>query len=301
MNRSVWILVLFWGLTACGAPPPKPPHTEAQALSHHLRGVELRRQGEPSAAQRSFGEAYRLYASIEHREGSSAALLNLAALARQQAAYETAEAYLGQASHYAITRHKGMLAYEHALLLLQLERFDAAQRAASNALELDPTLAGPVHNLMARASYRLHDVAGTRSHLREALKLLAPERAGRERANAFRLLGRLEIDAGRPTEALSALRSALLLDKQLNLPDKLALDLRLSAEAAKAASQWRTEADYLRRLFVVSVSHTKEKSAREILSRLANLLDAHNEKKLAQELRSRSDKFIALGVVPLSW
>lgn len=299
MNRYGLSLVIGLLLVGCGTTPAPLPPLQAQALRHHQRGAELRAQGDLVPAGNNFIEAYRVYASIEDLEGSSAALLNLAALARLQEQYENAAAYLEQAHYLAVSQHAGTLAYEQALLSLHNGNFVAARSSANMALGNDSKLAGAVNNLLARICYLQQDSVGARRFLEAALKRLNDDADARERSNALRLLGRLEIDAGRTADAAASLQQALLIDKRLNLPDKLAVDLLLLADNAHASGNWRTEIDYLRRLFVVEVNDAETTAGGEILCRLAELVEVNGMAEEAKRLRENVEHYIELGVVPL--
>jgi len=293
--------ILFLLLTGClGAQGEKLTPHEQSALKAQLHGTRLLQSGELEAARINLLNAYKMYAAVEHRIGSSATLINLASLERRSGNYSEAELYLSQAKNLSVTSHKGQLAYEQALLELSTNNLARAEFFARESMKADPSLKGEAHNVIARRHFAAQDYNTALNHLDQALSNLTDGNL-QERANAYRLSGKISQLQEKADAGKSFLEMALKLDQQLNKADKIALDLRLLAVSHRSLDDWKEELNYLRRLCLVEMNSGHLGKGSATLELIATRLEVHGLKEQAKELRSNVHTFTELGVVPIFW
>ncbi|MFZ2649032.1 MAG: hypothetical protein WA210_02900, partial [Burkholderiaceae bacterium] len=75
-----------------------------------------------------------------------------------------------------------------------------------------------------------------------------------EQANALRLLGRASTKAGKTEEAAQALSRALQIDRELGLPERIALDLMHSGENEERRGQAAAAREFYERALQVSLA-----------------------------------------------
>ncbi|PLX99586.1 MAG: hypothetical protein C0623_08785 [Desulfuromonas sp.] len=300
INRiSSIILILFLAGCAGGQAIKTPPHEQA-ALDVHLRGTRQLQSGELEAARMNLVAAYKLFAAVEHRVGSSATLINLASLERRSGNYRESALYLSQADSLAVTTHQGQIAYEQALLALASTDLASAERSAREVLNADPSLRGAAHNLIARIHFISQDYEVARKHVDQALNTL-PDADLQERANAYRLRGKIDQVQAIHDAGVSFLEKALKMDQQLKRADKIALDLKLLADSHRALENWKKELNYLRRLYLVEMNSGENEKGSATLELMATRLEARGLEEQANELRTNAVTFNKLGVMPTLW
>jgi len=301
MNRVLVYLTFLMFLSACGGGVKEPlPALEKEALDLHLRGVRQQQQGEHHAARDNLLQAYRLFAAIEHRPGSSATLLNLAALDRLGQQFDSARLLLSQVEILSVDEHRGQLAYERSLLALANNNLDEAEGQALKAIKADKSLGGVSRNLLSRIHFLKRNYEQATEQLDKALSALSQNNL-KERANAYRLRGKIELLGENLEKATIVLSEALRLDRKLNRPDKIALDLRLLASVHQASGDWQKELTYLRRLFAVEVNSGQQGKGQLTLEKIAIRLDEHGFSLLANQLRKDEETYVKMGAVPVQW
>ena len=265
-------------LTSCSSPPPKPPTAaQASAQTFNLNGARALRRGDLNAALAAFGEALAASDSVEDFEGSGTALLNLALVHARLAQLDAAPARGSQdatparkhsdAAHASVDRiltapqrhsdtQRGQAATRKAMLYLDanahglaLHWADQARAVCTDPCPLAPTLA----NLRAFVALERGEVARAADQATRAAELAATLGPQAEHANALRLLGRANTRLGKTDEAAQALERALLIDRELGLPERIALDLMHAGENEDRRGQTAAAREFYERALQVSV------------------------------------------------
>ena len=255
-------------LASCSSPPPKPPSAaQASAQTFNLNGARALRRGDLNAALAAYGEALAASDSVEDFEGSGNALLNLAlvharlaqsdpANARQQldAAHARVDRILTAPQRYSDTL-RGQAATRKAMLYLDTQAHglalhwaDQARAVCTDPCPLAPTLA----NLRAFVALERGEVARALDQASRAAELSKALGNESEHANALRLLGRASTHVGKTDEAASALARALAIDRELGLPERIALDLMHSGENEERRGQASAARDFYERALNVA-------------------------------------------------
>ena len=226
--RAKFLLMAALILAGCGATPKpaEPPRLKA-ALEAESDGAKRYGRGDYAAAARRFDEAARIYASIDDAPGNARNRLHLA---RTELALGRAEAALLVLEMTESSTDGGLVL--GTLLLkaqaqLALARADAAQQSLAAAATLCasgcPQLAS-LNLLQARAALAGSRAPDALAHAESALKLLRDKDEAAETGNAWRLIAAAKFAGGDAGGALPAARTALEIDRQLALPEKIARD-----------------------------------------------------------------------------
>lgn len=253
MRASLLLLALL--LAACGSTPKAvdPPRLKA-ALEAESDGAKRYGRGDYVVAARRFDEASRLYASIDD---TASAARNRLHLARSELALGHAEAALN-----LLERNVGAEPAMDSLLLraqaqLALSRDDAARQTLATATGQCTTTcpqAASLHLLLARAALSGQRATEALTHAEAALKLLLGRDEAIETGNAWRLVAAARLAAGNARDALPAARTALDIDRQLALPEKIARDWLLIGDIRRKVSADEAATAYQRALDVANAA-----------------------------------------------
>jgi len=254
MTRTV-LLLLVVSSTLCGCLGGAARLSPGQ---HKLAILQQRAQlqvdrGRQDDAARLLQEALRLAASLDDRQGQTSVLLQQARLARQTGDLATAELAIATALPLATgSSYHADAAQERALLELTRNNIAAATHWAAIAQrEERGDLIGSRLNLLARLALLQGDLDQAARLAEEALQKTADDEQAAERANALRMLGTIHGRQGRFDQAQQTLHLALALDKQLELPTRIASDLEALAELAGMRGDTAAQQEYQQRAITV--------------------------------------------------
>jgi hypothetical protein len=242
-------------LAACGsAPKVSEPILRKQAQEAEADGAKRYARGDYAGAARHFGAASQLQQSLD----------DLAAAARNQLNQARAELAQGQAEA-ALQRTQRVTLAEFgvdALLLqaqanLTLDRPAAVQAnlaAATTACAASCPQAASLNLLQARAALADKRAADALRHAEAALKLLQDQDEAAETGNAWRLIAAARLASDDAASALPAARTALDIDRQLALPEKIARDWLLIGDIHRRVGAGETASAYQRALDVANAA-----------------------------------------------
>ena len=240
-------------LAACGQVEELRSARLEQATEFNQRGQRAFQRGEYQAAATLYESALQLDVAIENVDGIAINTLNLARVNQVLGKTALAQRLLDQlledkALHYA-PAHLAEAAVQKSLLRLQEN--DAAGAAlwadkAATFCAADCKLSGVIDNVRAGIALRENDAD-------KALQLsehAASENSdvALEYANSLRLMASAKLMKNELDAALRLTEEALVIDKSLGLPEKIRLDLLLSAQVheklghAEQAAQCRDRA-----------------------------------------------------------
>jgi tetratricopeptide (TPR) repeat protein len=266
--RAAAALLAGIALASCSSPAPKPPSAaQASAQTFSLNGSRALRRGDLNAALAAYNEALAASDSVEDFEGSGTALLNLAlvharlaqsdppnARTHLSAAHARVERILSAPQRYsdalrgqAATR-KAMLYLDAKAHGLALHWADQARAVCTDPCPLAPTLA----NLRALVALERGEAGRALDQASRAADLARAMGNESEHANALRLLGRASTRVGKTDEAAAALARALAIDRELGLPERIALDLMHSGENEEKRGQIGAARDFYERALNVA-------------------------------------------------
>lgn len=247
-------------LVACdSAPKPSPePRLRVQAQELESGGARRYAQGDYGAAARHFAEAARLRSSLD----------DASAAARNRLQQAQAELALGQTQlaldHASQVREEALQV--QALLLqvqaqLALGRTDAAQALLARLMPLCEARCaerGRLQLLQARTAWAQGNAALTAAQAEAALPLLREQSEEREVANAWRLIAAARLKLTDAGAALKAAQTALALDRQLALPEKIVRDWLLIGDIHRRAASAEAPAAYQRAQAVAQAAGLKD-------------------------------------------
>lgn len=224
-------------LSACSSAQPPLSARQAKAVEFNQRATSAFQRGEYQTASDLYELSLQVDASIENVDGMAINLLNLArvhqALGQPERAMRYLDALLNEKALHFRTSHLASAAMYKAALQLQSGNVEQAQQSLNQAISwctADCDLQGPEANL--RAALALHNREAAQALHWAGRAVSANSKVPMEHANALRLLGQAKLLNGDVDGALVDLDRALLEDKQLGLPEKIALDLNLLAQAS---------------------------------------------------------------------
>jgi tetratricopeptide (TPR) repeat protein len=241
-------------LQGCGSAPGvvEPPRLK---IAHEAEsaGAKNYRRGDYGLAARQFEAAVRAYAGIDDTEDAARNRLHLA---RAELALGHAEAAL-----QVLPTSGGKLALETLLIKAQaqlaLARRDEAQQNLGAATGLCaggcPQFAS-LNLLQARAALADGRAPEALQRSEVALNFLQGKDEANETANAWRLIAAARLAAGDATGALPAAHTALEMDRQLALPEKIARDWLLIGDIERSKGGGGAAEAYRRALEVADAA-----------------------------------------------
>lgn len=255
MIRTVLLVLMLCSvLFGClgGSAAKLSPSQQKLSLLQQRAQLQVDR-GRHADAARLLQEALRLADSLDDRQGQASILLQQARLARQTGDLEAADQAIAKALPLAAGGpYHADAAQERALLELTRNNVAAAAQWAETALrEERGELIGSRLNLLARLALLEGDLDRAAQLAEEALKKTTDDSSAAERANALRMLGTVHGRQGRHEQAQQTLHQALTLDKQLELPARIAADLEALAELAALRNDTTAQQRYLQRAATV--------------------------------------------------
>ena len=251
-----WLILAGCGSAPNSANAPEPPRLKA-ALEAESDGARRYARGDYAVAARRFGEAARIYASIDDSPGATRNRLHLS---RTELAQGRAGAALDV---LALTEpgSGGGFAVDTLMIKAQaqlaLDRHDAAQQSLAAAAELCAGACPQVASLrllqgrMALAALRAPDAL---AHAEAALELLQHKDEAIETGNAWRLIAAARLAGGDAGGALPAASAALAIDRRLALPEKIARDWLLIGDIRGKVGAQDAAAAYQRALDVANAA-----------------------------------------------
>lgn len=259
------LLAMSLLLVGCGSSPKPPPEPRLRMQAQEVETIGARRyaQGDYSAAARHFAEGARLQLSLD----------DAAAASRNRLQQAQSELALGQAQlalEHASQVREDSLQVQALLLQVQaqltLGRVDAVNPLLARLTTLcgsaSCTERGRLLLLQARAAWAGGDVALTLGQAEAALPILRAQQEEREIANAWRLIAAARLKTADTVAALAAARTALDIDRQLALPEKIARDWLLIGDierrAGKAGAKSEAQSAYLRAQSVAQAAGLQE-------------------------------------------
>jgi tetratricopeptide (TPR) repeat protein len=208
-----------------------------QAIDAEAKGVLRYVRGDYDTAIRHFSEATRLQQSLD----------DATAAARNQLNQARAELALGQpqeALNHANEVSDATLLVQALLLQLQanlaLGRFDPASELLARLEKLcarDCPERGSFLLLRARVALTDGNAKQALTDAESALSILKGEQEERETANALRLIAAARLALGELPAALTAAQTALEIDRQLALPEKIARDWMMVGDIHRRAGR----------------------------------------------------------------
>ncbi len=274
------LLALFALLAACSSPPVKPPSAaQATAQAQAQNGGRALRRGDLDGALAAYTEALAAADSVEDFDAAGVQLLNLALvqarLGQTAAAHARLDRILNAPQRYGDVL-QGQAAARKALLLLDAGSHGIAMHWADRAQAHCPEpcpLTPAMTNLRAFIALERGELQRAAGMAARSAELATDHGLPAERANALRLQGRALTRLGQPVAAAAVLAQALVLDRELGLPERIALDLLYAGEN--------------------EAQRGDRNAAREFFERALQVSTAARLSALSESLRTRLDKTAA--------
>lgn len=259
-RATVKFFLLLALVSGCASQPDTRSARHIEAMESAAKGEQAYFAGRLEQARRHYEQALRLNTGIENSDGIAWNLLSLAQIHAALGEHEQAEARLREISDNGnrlfASPVRAEAAARRAQLALRLKQPERADELAGQAqrlcAETGCAIGAAIANLQARAALMQGRLQASADIARDAESIAEKAKQDAELANAHRLQGEVRTRLGAPAEALPLLESALALDKRLGMPDKIAEDLELLAEAAALlgrhdeARAWRARAEAVR-------------------------------------------------------
>jgi len=242
-------------LTACGsAPKVSEPLLRKQAQEAESDGARRHARGDYAGAARHFAAAGQLQQSLDDPAATARNQLNQA---RAELALGQADAALGRAqriTHADLALDALLLQAQANLALGRLAATQSNLAAAATACPANCPRLASLNLLQARAALADKRAADALTHAEAALKLLQEKDEAAETGNAWRLIATARLAIGDAAGALPAARSALDIDRQLALPEKIARDWLLIGDIRRKVGAGETAPAYRRALDVATAA-----------------------------------------------
>lgn len=250
MIRTLFVLSVLATLCGClGGTAARQSPSQHRLADLQQRAQTSAEKGLHADAARLLQEALRLASSLDNRQGQASVLLQQARLARRNGELLAAD----QAITRGLVLAQGSELYadaaqERALLELALGKTEVAVRWAETALQEERgALRARRLNLLARLALVQGNTDQAGQLAEQALTRASSDALAAERANALRILGIVRGNQKRYPEGEQLLQQALTLDKELELPTRIAADLEALAELAVQRGDATVQQQFLQR------------------------------------------------------
>ncbi len=266
MNKSTplpFLIVSLFTLSSCiwsgGNDTVRYQHEKIADLNE--RALATAEKGNMTVATQLLDEALRLSSTLDYNDGQSVSLLNMARLARNSGYSRLAADYADR----ALKVSAGTETYPDALQekaiqeLLAGDLTKAASWAAQSLKNEPGPLKGRRLNLMARISFKAGRMGECAAFLDQALRANSPEMMAEERANTLRLMGIVNGSLKNLEKAEEQLHAALGIDKDLEIPEKIADDLEAIAAFYAIKGDAKKRDDYTERAENVRINIARGK------------------------------------------
>lgn len=287
--RSPVILLIFATalmMVSCShSPRIKPPPQLQLAERLNQEGIDAEQKDHFSEAEARFSESYRLYAAVEHYHGMVTALVNRSRLFRRQGMTARAEAAMTQADTLVVHTPdlRSEVFFENSrIAMLQGDTDGALRWAESAAAAAGEADRGRMANLLAGVYKVKGDTHRSTEFATAGLKLSRGSGNRREEANSHRLAGDAALVEKRYPDALQHYETALFIDKELAMTERVTTDLSALSTIAHASGDIVGAAAYLQRSVDTALAAGKSASAVADLERLAGFYSGSGRSDLAE-------------------
>ena len=277
MIRAFAILLLAcFFLQACGGTKPvRVPELIRSSDEMRTKADDAYGRGDLERALKFYAEALRLSRSMEDTEGTAGNLLDIAVVYRGMGDLSSAHIVLDEVFIHTgpagITYPENLLARGcmiRSLLHLDAGSIVEASEWSGKAESLCKgsrcaDMAG-ILNLQARVMLLQDNIKSALAYASRGMKAARSAGDGLEEANSLRIMADSELAAGRPERAIDMYEDALVHDKALALPGKVALDLRGLAVASIRAGYMDKARTYLGRALDVSMNAGLERMEEDL-------------------------------------
>jgi tetratricopeptide (TPR) repeat protein len=274
------VLVLALGLAACGSTPKEKSvaQRQAAALEANRKGDTYVRHNELENAARAYREALRLSQSLEDADGIAANAINLSIVRQRQGRFGDARSALNVVLDQTNLRFSpGRLteaSLRHALVDFDERRYSSAtdwvDRATEHCRQRCP-LSGAIYNTRAQLSLQEGRLDAAVANARAALEASRAASDQSELANALRLLGVAALRANDGAVARGHFEQALMIDRDLGAPRKIALDLLGLGRAATLGGDREGARSFYARALAVSEADRDSAGVAEARAALASV------------------------------
>lgn len=295
-----WILIYFLpvllsGCAGGGKSSAIRSEAQLQAATQLERGLRAQRKGEINQAEKFLATALAISSSVEDNPARITAHINLARLNRLKNDIGAATLHIDQALKLAADQPEftSEAAYEKSLIELAQKRYDEALTWAGRSFSSDNDVQkGRRFNLLAR----IHRASGNRDQATLfALKGREESRNNGipdEEANSLRMLGAIERENRRFSEAGKLLLEALGIDKMNGESRKIALDLEELAALYGDQGNLDMALEYLERAFSVHINGSRENRAAAVKFKMAEVYTQKGDLSMAEKVRLSAQKLI---------
>lgn len=255
LDRAGAALLLTLLLCACATQREQPLSSAQQhALTFNQRASQAFERGEYRDAARLYSAALTLAESMEDTDAIAANLSNLALVHQRLREFAVAQKHLDRLLAHdppPTPDWQARAAARKALIYLDTGDTVAARHWADTANAMCRTTgctsAATIINLRAVVAFAGGDFALAAELAQQGIGANSAPHQATELANAWRTLGRADMALSNPARAAKALARALALDKQLGLPDRVALDLTYAGDNEALRGEARAAEAFFRR------------------------------------------------------
>jgi len=246
---------IIFMLAACSTPQSVPPFALEQAHQADLEAHRAMRNGDLPQARELFARALLLQQSQDNLSGEAMGMINLATvlhkLGDDQAAISQLDQILAQGSIVYPLEWRTAAAFRKAVILTdgsdgkQIGAIESALLRVESECDKPCVYTAGLSNLRARLALQKGDNSAA---LQLTKATLESSSAGKEEiANARRIAAAAEVAEGHFELALVHYNAALVIDKELGIPSRIALDLNGAAKALEQLGRKDESTEYGRR------------------------------------------------------
>lgn len=252
-----FVLALLLLLAACAHAPQTQSPLLLQAIDLNQQGEKAFRHREYQTAIEDFQASLLLNESVENQDGIAINRINLAKSYQAIEHFSDAQRMVDQLLQDGVLHfpdiYLAAAATQKSLLLLSRNEVAEAAIWIDKAINWCQrcTMKGTIFNVQSNIALRSGNAVAAIHWAELALK----ENKGNsqsEYANSLRLLARAKLSGNDAKAALPLLEEALVLDKALGLPEKIAYDMNVLADAYLALGDANAASNYLERARRVS-------------------------------------------------
>jgi tetratricopeptide (TPR) repeat protein len=291
--RQVVIITALLLSSCVSTPKQRLPVVLQQAERRNIAGVNAESQGKLVAAESEFLEAYRLFSSVENFDGMVTTLINSSRIYREKGDFAKADSAMNHA--FNLSRHtpelEAEIYFEKAKLSLSRSALDDAESWADKAVKASGEKDRPrMLNLYSSICLKKGLLHKVKENAIAAEKLSRSFGEKREEGNSLRLLAEAAFSEKRFDDSLQLFQSALVVDKEIAVSNRISDDLRGAGRVYEALGDFSEAALSFNRSAATNLAGRELSRTEEDLAQIVNLYGKSGDERRASDARESLEK-----------
>lgn len=261
-KQTGYLLIISLFIISCGVSIPLQTSVQKKIISHNQDGNKAFYNNDYEGALNEFNSALQLALSVDNFDSAAISQINIAMVYRKEKDLTKANQSIDPIITSKNKTYSKKSIYSAMLLkimlLMDASDYSKAEKMASSALSLCDDIAcksaGTIYNLLSRIAIYNKNAKEAQDNAAIGQKLNTKNEDKVETANSYRLLGDAFTLNNDFTKAVESYEQALTVDKSLDIPEKIFIDLMSLGHGYLNQSKYKDALEYFKRAHSVSIN-----------------------------------------------